>query len=84
LEILGRRARLLRLAIAFATLSVLMAAALVINLFFSGLLHVEMVWPSAVIFVACLTALIFSLLAFLLDINLSLAALKQELDLHAP
>jgi len=79
LEILAERARLLRAAISFATLSVLMAAILVIALFFTAFLHVEVVFFSASLFIACLVLLIISLLAFLRDINQSLAALKLEL-----
>ena len=86
LEILMRRARLLRSAISLATLSVLVAAILVIALFLTAFLRVEVVLLSAVLFIVCLVSLIVSLLAFLQDINLSLAALKLELgptDDHA-
>jgi hypothetical protein len=79
LGILFGRARLLRAAITFATLSVLVAAILVIALFLTAFLHVEVVLLSAILFIACLTSLILSLLAFLQDINRSLAALKLEL-----
>ena len=79
LAILVRRARLLRWAISFATLSVLVAATLVIALFLAAFLHVEVVLLSAILFIACLVLLIISLLAFLQDINLSLAALELEL-----
>ena len=80
------RARLLRTTISFAILSVLMAAILVIALFFTTLLHVESVLLCAILFIGCLVSLIISLLAFLQDINLSLLALKLELapkDGHA-
>ena len=80
LEVLIRRARLLRSAISFATLSVLMAAILVIALFVTASLHVDAVLLSAILFIACMVSLILSLLAFLQDINLSLAALKLELE----
>lgn len=79
LEILFRRARLLRVAISGATLSVLVAAILVIALFLAAFLHVEVVLLSAILFIACLTMLIISLVAFLKDISLSLSALKLEL-----
>jgi hypothetical protein len=78
-DILIRRARLLRLTIGFATLSVLMAAFLVITLFSVAFLHVQAVLLGAALFIVCLVSLIISLLAFLQDINLSLAALKLEL-----
>ncbi len=79
LDILSRRARLLRLAIIFAVLSVLVVAILVITLFLAALLHVEVVLLGVILFILCLVSLIISLLVFLLDINLSLAALKLEL-----
>ena len=79
IEILIRRAHLLRSAISFAILSVLLAATLVIALFLIAFLHVEGVLLSAILFIACLVSLFISLLAFLQDINLSLVALKMEL-----
>lgn len=79
LDILVRRARLLRLAISFAVLSVLLVSILVITLFLTAFLHVEVVLLSAILFIVCLASLIVSLLVFLQDINLSLAALKLEL-----
>lgn len=79
LEILIRRARLLRVAITFATLSVLMAAVLVIALFLMAFLHVEAVLLGAILFIACLLSLIVSLVAFLQDINISMSALTLEL-----
>ncbi len=82
LEILIKRANLLRLAISLATLSALLAAILVIALFFTAFLHVEAVPFNAVLFIACLVSFIISLLAFLQDINLSLSALRVELGLN--
>lgn len=84
LAILYRRARLLRSAISFGTFSVLMAAILVIVLFITAFLHVELVLFCAIIFMTCLVSLIISLLLFLKDINLSLAALRLELATNAP
>lgn len=76
---LYRRARLIRTAIVMAAASELFAALLIITLFVGQLLS----WPVALavgpLFVLCLAALIVSLLAFMLDIRLSLAALKLEL-----
>ncbi len=81
LNILIRRARLLRAAVSFATLSVLASAILVIALFIAAFLDVEVVLFSAVLFIACLASLVISLLAFLQDLSLSLAALKLEIEL---
>jgi anti-sigma-K factor RskA len=79
LRILWGRARLIRSAIALASISALMAAALVIALFFSALLRVEAPWLIMSLFVACMASLIASLVFFLHDINQSLAALKLEI-----
>ncbi|HET6146069.1 MAG TPA: DUF2721 domain-containing protein [Polyangia bacterium] len=76
---LYRRARLIRTAIVTAAASELFAALLIITLFVEQLLS----WPAALavglLFVFCLGALIVSLVAFMLEIRLSLAALKLEL-----
>lgn len=80
LAILVNRGRLLRLAISFATISALLAAVLVVNLFFTALLRWETVELSVFLFTSCLFCLIVCLVAFLRDINLSLAALDLELS----
>lgn len=79
LEILWRRARLLRAAIALATMSALLAALLVIVLFLSVLLNWQMGWLVSLLFVGCLLAIIGSLIFFLRDINVTLHALALEL-----
>ena len=76
LEILVRRAQLLRFAITFATMSVLWAAFLIMAMFLAEFLHAEVVLLAAILFMACLISIVISLLAFLQDINLSLQALK--------
>ena len=81
LRILVRRARLLRRAISCATFSVLLAAILVIVLFLSAYLRVEVVLISVVFFVFCLVSLIAGVISFLQDIHLSLVALDMELGL---
>jgi hypothetical protein len=79
LRILYKRAWLLRLAITFATFSVLLAAILVITLFLTAFLRVEGVLVSVSLFAGCLVSLIISLIFFLHDLSYSLAALKLEL-----
>jgi hypothetical protein len=66
--IIYRRAKVIRLTIVLASLSVLMASVLIISLFVISL-----------IFVACMGSLIASLVTFIYDIHLSLVALKLEL-----
>ena len=79
LEILTRRARIIRAAIALAAVSVLLAALLIITLFLAALLKLELAVALAVLFIACLAALIGSLVFFIWDINISLAALELEM-----
>lgn len=79
LQILHRRAYLLRRAIILALLSVLLAALLIISLFFAALLRWDAGWLILLLFMGCLAALIGSLIAFIHDINQSLLALKLEL-----
>jgi hypothetical protein len=80
LRIIWRRARLLRIAIALASMSALSAAILIIVLFFTALLQIENAWLVSALFIVCLGCLIGSLVVFIHDINQSLAALKLELS----
>jgi hypothetical protein len=77
--IIYHRARLIRLTIVLAALSVLLAAVLIIALFLTALFQWEMGTLISLIFIACLASLIASLITFIYDIHLSLVALKLEL-----
>ncbi len=79
LQVLWRRARLIRLAIALASMSALAAAILIILLFFTALWQVETGWLIGTVFIICMLCLIGSLVVFIHDVNQSLAALKLEL-----
>ncbi len=79
LRVLWKRARLIRLSIALASLSALFAAILIIVLFVTALLRIENVWLICSLFIICLVCLIGSLMVFIHDINQALAALKLEL-----
>jgi len=74
-----RRARVLRLTITLAVVSVLLAAVLIIALFVTALLKSEQGLVISLLFIVCLGSLIGSLVAFIYDIHLSLAALRLEL-----
>jgi len=78
--IIYRRARMIRLGITLAALSALLGAALIIVLFVTTLLHSESGMLVSIIFIACMASLLLSLIAFICDINLSLHALKLELE----
>jgi hypothetical protein len=80
LTILYRRAKLIRLAIILATASVLLAGLLIISLFLAALLHLEAALLVTVCFILCMAALLASLGTFLLDLQVSLTALRVELD----
>jgi len=82
LMILCRRARLLRLAIALASTSLLLAAFLVIALFLLELLGLEAALIIVVLFIACMTALSLGLIVFLVDVNMSLSALKLDVGVE--
>ena len=73
------RTVLIQRAIIWGTISVLFVAVLIITLFLAAL----MTWDLAIIidllFICCLLSLIISLIAFIMDIRLSLQALKMEL-----
>ena len=79
IDILIVRAHLLRLAITLAGVSVLLASLLIIALFLTALFSLEIAIALSALFMACMASLIASILVFLRDINLSLAALKLEL-----
>lgn len=80
LDVLAVRALVMRRSIRSAVVSVLCAAGLVITLFVAALLRREAGLLVIILFVACMGALIASLVAFLRDINLSLDALKIEVS----
>jgi hypothetical protein len=80
LNILWKRARLIRLAIALSATSALAAAVLIITLFLTALFQIDEAWLIGIIFIVCLFSLIGSLVVFIHDINQSLAALKLELE----
>ncbi len=79
LKVLWRRAKLIRLSIALASTSALIAAILIIVLFLTALLHQENAGLISALFIVCLGSLIGSLIVFIHDVNLALAALKFEL-----
>ena len=79
LVILFQRARLLRSAITFATLSVLLAATLIIILFVTAVFQIENAWLILILFISSMGSLIVSRIVFLLDVNQSLIAFKLDI-----
>jgi hypothetical protein len=78
-QILYRRAKVIRLSIIMAASSLLLTAVLIIVLFVSALARLEAGMAIILIFICCMASLIVSLIAFIRDIQLSLLALKLEL-----
>ena len=79
--ILLRRAAILRLSITLATITVLGAAVLMLLLFLAVWLQLELAGLIAVVFCLALVCLIGSMLAFIRDTNLALAAVRHEVQL---
>ena len=82
--IIYRRAKMIRLTIVLAALSVLMASVLIISLFMTALFRWEDGLAISIIFIICMGSLIASLVTFIYDIHLSLVALKLELKQVKP
>ena len=78
INILMRRASILRLSITLAIFTVLGAAVLMLLLFLSAWLQLELAGLIAAVFCAALLCLIGSMLAFIRDMNLALAAVRLE------
>lgn len=83
-RVLFRRTRLIQTSIILATGSVLFASILIITLFVTALLKLELAVPISLLFIVCLVSLIASLITFIMDIRLSLRALKLELGHGEP
>lgn len=83
-ENLYHRARLIQHAIIFGAISMLFAAVLIITLFFTALMKLEIALVISLLFICCMVSLIISLIAFIMDIRLSLKALKLELGEEEP
>ena len=80
LDVLWARAKILRHAILWASVSALLAAVLVITLFVTALLGHSPGRVIAALFIASCVALIMSLVFFIRDVNLALTALRVELS----
>ena len=77
-QILHRRARILRLSITFAAVTVLCVGVLILGLFVAALGQIEMAAALVAIFCVAIIGLIGSMLAFIADMNLSLRAAQLD------
>lgn len=80
LAILWRRAKLIRRAVTYAGLSMLLSCLLVMGIFGAGLLKKDFGLGLLIVFVASVVCLIAALVAFLRDVWMSLWALRLEVD----
>jgi hypothetical protein len=78
IEIIHRRAQLLRWSIICGATTVLLVPVLILVLFLAALLKLEAGWLVIAIFCLAQLALIGSMLAFIQDMNLSLKAVRLE------
>jgi CBS domain containing-hemolysin-like protein len=78
-EVIYQRARLIQLSIVLGALSALFAAMLILALFLTALMKWESAFVISLIFICCLATLVASLITYIMDIRLSLKALKVEL-----
>ena len=79
LQILWRRARLIRTAIMLCATSALASAILIIVIFFTALWQLEVALLIGALFILSMLCLIGALIFVILDINQSLMALKLEM-----
>lgn len=82
LLVVGVRTRLINRAIALCVVSALLVALVVVTLFLSSLLEIELAWPIAVTFIAAMLSLAIALVYFLREIFIATANLRFET--HAP
>lgn len=80
IEILMRRASILRLSITLGAVTVLLAAVLMLLLFTSAWLQLELAGLIAGVFCLALLCLIGSMIAFIRDMNLALRAVRLEVN----
>jgi multidrug efflux pump subunit AcrB len=80
--VLWKRARYVRTSILLATTTCLGAATLIILLFLTSLLQINVPLIIELIFIFSMLCLISALIFFLLDVNLTLSALRIELEGH--
>lgn len=79
IEILHQRAGILRLAVILGAMTVLFVAVMILVLFVAALREIEAGRWIVTLFSLSLVALIGSMIAFIHDTNLSLAAIRLEL-----
>lgn len=80
IEILQRRAGILRLSITLAAITVLLVAVIILLLFVAVVMEWEAGWLLIALFCASQLSLVGAMITFIHDMNLSLLAIRLELD----
>lgn|GEM_PF-53608 len=80
--ILWKRARYIRISILLACITCIGASWLIILLFLSALVNLDLPMLLSAIFIISMLCLSFSLIFFLADVNMTLSALKIEMESH--
>lgn len=76
LGVISIRTRLINVAIALCVLSALLVSLVVVSLFVSSLLQIDLALPVAVLFIVAMLSLAIALIFFLREIYLATAALR--------
>ncbi len=76
LSVISTRTRLINLSIALCVLSALLVSLVVVSLFVSSLLQIDLAWPVAVLFIVAMLSLAAALIFFLREIYIATAALR--------
>ena len=82
IAILHKRANILRFSILLGSITLLMAACLILGLFLGVLLKVELNWIIIIMFCISQLTLIGSIVAFIQEMNLSLTAFRVEIGVE--
>ena len=80
--LLWKRARYIRVAILLACMTCFGASLLIIMLFLSALVNIDLPMVLSAVFIGSMLCLSCSLLFFFLDVNMNLAAFRIEMDSH--
>ena len=80
--ILWKRARYIRVAILLACMTCFGASVLIIMLFLSALVNIDLPMVLSGVFIGSMLCLSSALLFFFLDVNMNLAAFRIEMESH--
>ncbi len=76
LRVISIRARLINKSIALCVISALLVSLVVVSLFVSSMLQIDVAWPVALTFIVAMLSLAAALLCFLREVFIATAALR--------